>query len=83
MAPPLKQPVTVHPLKAQLQKRGITQTMLAKALGVHFVTVNWWMNGREKLPLERLSQINSLLDTIGLEERNDPQIPPHQGEASG
>jgi transcriptional regulator with XRE-family HTH domain len=78
MAPLLKQPVKVHPLKAALQQRGITQAIVAKALGVHIITVNWWMNGRERLSLEREIQIQALLDT---EARHESQISPHPGNA--
>ena len=45
-----------------IDDRGITQTELAKQLGIKLSTLNGYMIGRTKFPPEVLSQIASTLD---------------------
>ncbi len=57
---------TPHLIKAIRRKLGLTQEQLAHRLGVSFVTVNEWENGKRKpSPLAR-RQIEQFVKDVGI-----------------
>jgi putative transcriptional regulator len=57
---------TPHLIKAIRRKLSLTQEQLAHRLGVSFVTVNEWENGKRKpSPLAR-RQIEQLVKEVGI-----------------
>lgn len=49
-------------IKAERKKKGLTQKDLADALGIHYVNISQWENGKRKPKLETIRRIADVLD---------------------
>ena len=48
-------------IKARLKEQGRSQRWLAKKMGVHYQTINRWVNGKEWFSSEQKKQFDQLL----------------------
>ncbi len=54
----------IHPLKATLQRKGLSQVWLAKALGVNIATLNAYLNNYRVPPPELKEQLELIHESL-------------------